>query len=193
MRTATTKRLAIDWWIHQRHNAKFRKALCFAFAEHCYNVIEKGLATNKQRGIWPSSWNTLVPAYGLASDANLKRKRAGENATQIFECIGLASLIDSSPPLLIPVGCEPWLTAAVCYLERKTEPTDAELFVDYCIQQLKRHRERQAPLLAKDRVLVAELLIDGDAIGELAAVRGIASQRASQIISDLKGYLEGCL
>jgi hypothetical protein len=193
MRTATTRRLAIDWWIHHRHSVKFRKALCFGFADHCYNVIENGLAANKERGIWPTSWNTFVPAYGFSSDANLKRKRAGENATHIFECVGLASLIDASPPLLIPPGCQPWLVAAVRYLMRKVEIRHAELFVEYSIQQLKRYRERQTPRPARDRDLFAELPIDGGGIGELAAARGIDPQRARQIISDLKGCLEGCL
>jgi hypothetical protein len=187
------KKLAVDWWIRERHETKFRKALNWGFADHCYTVIENGFESNKQRGRWPASWNSYVAAISMASDGNLKRKRSGDNATQIHECLGIASLVDTTPQNLPPPNCKSWLLAAILYLCEDVSLKNAEIFVAYCVQQLERHRELQAGLANRDRLLFVELSLKSPDIEEVSEALAVDVEHARLAVAEVKRRLEECL
>jgi DNA-directed RNA polymerase specialized sigma24 family protein len=187
------KKLTVDWWIRDRHAPQVRKALCWGFADHCYDVVEAGLESNKARNLWPNSWTSYTNAIALASDANVTRKRRGENPTAVHECIGIATLIDTAPPQLTPPQCGSWLLAAVLYLCDGLPLKSAEIFVAYSLQQLARHRKRQAGLRSKERPAFVELVLNDTDIRELAEELRVDFQHAQRAISDAQRQCQEAL
>lgn len=191
-------RLAVDWWICQRHGRRIREALNWGFAEHCYNIVDKGLADNKEKKRWPSSWTTYTSAAALSGDSNRLRKQHGEDATATHEFVGIATLIGASPQQLPPPKSEVWLVATVLYAceefaRKKISLKDAELFVHYCLRQFAKHQKSQAELTSKFRPDFAELIIVDADLVDLANELDVPPADAFNSISNTKLLLEACL
>jgi hypothetical protein len=182
-------KLAVDWWIRQRLGY-IREAICWGFADHCYDIVETAFETNKEQNRWPTSWNTYWPAMGMSSSGNLNRKRHGSNATETHECLGIASLVDVLPPQLPPRNCDDWLLAAVLYICEDTPLKDAELFVSYSLYEFRNYRELQAQTKSSQRQAMNELPVSDLDIQQFASRFNVDACMAKTVITNIKSQLE---